>query len=148
MKGTDLYLALWRGWHAVAEADRASIAAAGFGVPTDFAVLELLWHKGRQTVGALGKAVLLTSGSITTAVDRLEREGLVSRTRSASDGRVVEVELTEAGRSRIEQAFPGHTTRLNAVFDGLSRQERRDLVAMMRRVRKRAESLLVDAAEA
>ena len=39
---------------------------------SDFAVLEALLHKGAQPVNVIGKRVFLTSGSITTAIDRLE----------------------------------------------------------------------------
>ncbi len=141
MKGTDLYLSLWRAWDAVVEVDRRSIAEAGFRIPTDFAILEILHHKGSQTMGALGSGVLLTSGSTTTAIDRLEQEGMVRRQRSASDARVVLVELTEVGKERIAKVFPQHAARLEALFGDFGREERGQLAGLLRRLRKNAVAL-------
>ena len=55
---------------------------------SDFAVLEALLHNGPLPVNESGKEVLLTSGSITVAVDRLETKGLVERRASGADRRV------------------------------------------------------------
>src|SRR5437660_12305774 len=50
---------------------------------SDFGVLEVLLHKGPQSVSEIGRRVDLTSGSITTAIDRLEKRGLVARAADA-----------------------------------------------------------------
>ncbi|MBV8630674.1 MAG: MarR family transcriptional regulator, partial [Silvibacterium sp.] len=72
-------------WTVFAKAHRAlsahveaSVARHGLCL-TDFMALEALLHKGPLTVGEIGDRVLLTSGSMTAAVDRLERQGLVRR---------------------------------------------------------------------
>ena len=59
-------------------------------------------------VNAIGALVRLTSGSITAAVDRLERKGLVERRNDPEDRRARMVHLTEAGRKLIACAFADH----------------------------------------
>ncbi len=118
--------------------DQASIKQAGFASLSDFVVLEVLLHKGAQPVNAIGEKVLLTSGSITTAVQRLEKKGLVRRERSAEDARVVLVHLTEDGRNLIDTSFEAHSTNLDQLFDTLDETEREQFAALMRKVGQRA----------
>ena len=104
-------------------------------------VLEVLVRKGAQPVNAIGEKVLLTSGSITTAVQRLEKKGLVRRERSAEDARVVLVQLTEDGRNLTDTSFEAHSTNLDQLFDTLDETEREQFAALMRKVGQRAVSL-------
>src|SRR5271165_5195321 len=104
---THVWLVLSRAAHAVEQNAVRSVAALGLGL-SDFAVLEALLHKGPLPVNTIGKKVLLTSGSITAAVDRLESKGLVRRTADPQDLRARIVQLTAPGRSLIEKAFARH----------------------------------------
>src|SRR5689334_17483890 len=61
---------------------------------SDFAILEALLHKGPQSVRDLGRRVDLTSGAMTTAIDRLETRGLVTRADHATDRRAWVIDLT------------------------------------------------------
>lgn len=133
--GPTLFLSLWRASHAVMKADETSIAEAGFRSRSDFAVLEVLLHKGPQPVNTIGRRVLLTSGSITTAVQRLEKQGFVRREPDPGDGRRVQVVLTAAGRCRIESAFSEHAARLERVFAPLSREEKTSMLHLLRKLR-------------
>ena len=138
--GPNLYLALWRTSHAINQADEASIGQAGFGSRSDFAVLEVLLHKGPLPVNTIGKKVLLTSGSITTAVQRLEAKGWVQRAPDPEDGRKVVIELTTEGRSTIETAFSAHAERLEDFFSPLSEQEKRTFIDLMKKLRTHQEN--------
>jgi MarR family 2-MHQ and catechol resistance regulon transcriptional repressor len=122
--------------------DRASIVRAGFNSLTDFALLELLLHKGPQPVNTLGRKILLTSGSITTAVQRLAKRGLVSRRRCESDGRLVIVELTADGSQLIRQAFDAHAAELDALFDTLTDDEKTLFANLIRKIGRSAEAKL------
>jgi len=133
-----LFLLFWKASHAVMRYDQASIKQAGFASLSDFVVLEVLLHKGAQPVNAIGEKVLLTSGSISTAVQRLEKKGLVRRERSAEDARVVLVQLTEDGRNLIDTSFEAHSTNLDQLFDTLDETEREQFAALMRKVGQRA----------
>ena len=66
---------------------------------SDFAILEALLHKGPQSVRDLGRRIELTSGSMTTAIDRLETRGLVTRADHATDRRAWVIHLTPEGKS-------------------------------------------------
>lgn len=140
--GTHLFLLFWKASHAVMRYDEASVREAGFRSLSDFAVLEVLLHKGPLPVNTIGEKVLLTSGSITTAVQRLEKEGLVRRARGAADGRVVLVHLTDSGQKRIEQAFEQHATALNRLFHCLEGTERQEFARLMRKIGAQAEGLI------
>jgi MarR family 2-MHQ and catechol resistance regulon transcriptional repressor len=96
--------------------------------PSDFAVLEVLLHKGPQPVNIIGRKVLLTSGSITAAVDRLESRKLLRRTADQKDRRSRIVQLTKTGRNLIERAFQKHATDMEETMAVLrtDRQERAD----------------------
>jgi MarR family transcriptional regulator, 2-MHQ and catechol-resistance regulon repressor len=109
---------------------------------TDFVILEALLHKGPQLVNDVGRRIHLTSGAITTAVDRLEDRGLVSRVVDASDRRARRVELTASGRAVIGKAFGVHERRMNAAASGLTRGERATLHALLKKVGLSAAAML------
>jgi MarR family 2-MHQ and catechol resistance regulon transcriptional repressor len=71
-----LWIVLSRCYRAVRQKAESSIAGAGMGL-SDFAALEALLHKGPLTITEIQAKVLLASGSMTAAVDRLEKKGLV-----------------------------------------------------------------------
>jgi len=69
-----------------------------------YLAMMVLWEKDGLTVGEISTRLLTDPGSLTPLLKRLESEGLLSRTRSKEDERVVIVELTEQGRALREQA--------------------------------------------
>src|ERR1700682_16772 len=83
---TRVWIVLWKAAHAIEQNALRSVAALGLGL-SEFAVLEVLLHKGPQPVNVIGKKVLLTSGSITAAVDRLESRKLLRRSGDPGDRR-------------------------------------------------------------
>jgi MarR family 2-MHQ and catechol resistance regulon transcriptional repressor len=135
--GIHLWLVLGRAAKAVEARAQASIAHTGLGI-TDFAILEALLHKGPMPVNTVGRKLLLTSGSITTAVDRLVAKGLVARGDDAADRRVRVVELTRDGRKLILPAFARHEKDLEAVAAVLTSHERTTLVNLLRKFGKHA----------
>ncbi|MGC6423549.1 MAG: MarR family winged helix-turn-helix transcriptional regulator [Lentimonas sp.] len=141
--GPHLFLLMWKASHAVMGYDHASIARSGFASLSDFALLEVLLHKGALPVSTIGEKILLTSGSITTAVQRLEKKGLVRREKSLEDARIVLVHLTDPGRELIEHAFDAHAANLDRLFETFEDAEREQFAALMRKVGQRAESLSV-----
>lgn len=80
---------------ATARFDRAVANAIGIN-ETDQACLDVLSHDGALTAGQLAERTGLSSGAMTTAIDRLERAGYARRRRDEADRRRVLVELTEA----------------------------------------------------
>src|SRR6201984_3814525 len=96
----------------------AGIEEIGLGL-SDFGVLELLLHKGPLPVNTIGPIIDLTPGSISVAVDRLVRKGLVSRVESTQDRRVRIVALTPRGKDLIVSAFRRHSGQLKRAFSQL-----------------------------
>ena len=94
---------------------------------SDFMVLEALLHKGPLTIGEIQAKVLLASGSMTAAVDRVESRGLVVRKSLPGDRRARRVELTSAGRSLIESAFREHARHLEDALAVLSEEEKQQV---------------------
>jgi MarR family transcriptional regulator, 2-MHQ and catechol-resistance regulon repressor len=141
-----LWLVLWKAYESVrAHADR-HVRTAGLGF-SDFAVLELLLHKGPTPVNAIGERVYLTSGSITVAVDRLERKGLVCRCGDPRDRRTRVVHLTKAGRKLIERTFAGHRGAIETATAGLSHQERAQAIILLKKLGLHAQTALADPGE-
>jgi MarR family transcriptional regulator, 2-MHQ and catechol-resistance regulon repressor len=141
ISGVHLWLILMKAYRALAQVDAKSIAAAGLGL-SDFAVLEILLHKGPLPVNTIGRQVMLTSGSITTAIDRLEKKRLVLRQACPNDRRVTYVALTAPGRTLIRRVFKLHAQRLETVFALLSETERSALATLLKKLGKHGESLL------
>lgn len=136
-----LWILLFRAFRAVEGVDKKSIQRLGFDSISDFTVLEILFSQERQPVNTIGKMVMLTSGSITTAINRLERKEWVVRAQDSKDRRVFWVELTETGHARISECFENHLDDLLQVFGVLEPAESVALATLLKKVGKRAQSL-------
>lgn len=137
LSGLHIWLILWKAQRAVEQNALRSIAGLDLGL-SEFAALELLLHKGPQPVNTIGKKVMLTSGSITSAIDRLEAKELVRRTPHPTDQRARLVELTSKGHSLIECAFRRHRLDMEETAAALSKTERRELMRMLKKWGKSA----------
>ena len=123
-----LWLVLMKAFQALFPHAEESISRTKLG-DSDFRVLEVLLHKGPLPVNTIGPKVWLTPGSISVAVDRLVKRGLVSRKDHPDDRRVRQVELTPKGRALISQGFGEHAAAMENVAAVLSKNERLTLAA-------------------
>jgi MarR family 2-MHQ and catechol resistance regulon transcriptional repressor len=139
--GVHLWLVLWKASRALEVHSARSIARFEM-VPTDFGVLEALLHKGPLTVKQIGEKVLITSGSMTAAVDRLAARGLVVRSNDARDRRARIIRLTAQGRELIERAFACHRDAMEEAIKGFSEGERMILLPLLRELGRTAEENL------
>ncbi len=130
---THVWWVLRKAAHAIEQNAVRSVAALGLGL-SEFAALEALLHKGPQPVNVIGERVLLTSGSITAAVDRLESRKLVRRTADPGDHRARIVRLTKTGRHLIERAFQQHAVDMEETMAVLRSGERTELVRLLKKV--------------
>jgi MarR family transcriptional regulator, 2-MHQ and catechol-resistance regulon repressor len=130
---TRVWVVLWKAAHAIEQNAVRSVSALGLGL-SDFALLEVLLHKGPQPVNAVGKRILLTSGSITTAIDRMESKKLVRRKVDPQDQRARIVQLTPKGHELIECAFWQHAADLEETMAVLSPNERKELIRLLKKV--------------
>jgi MarR family transcriptional regulator, 2-MHQ and catechol-resistance regulon repressor len=130
---TRVWIVLWKAARAIEQNAIRSVSVLGLGL-SEFAVLEMLLHKGPQPVNVIGKKVMLSSGSITAAVDRLESRKLVRRTGDSRDLRARIVQLTERGRHLIERAFQQHAMDMEETMTVLRSTERTELVRLLKKV--------------
>jgi MarR family transcriptional regulator, 2-MHQ and catechol-resistance regulon repressor len=135
-EATHVFLVLWRTYRAMLAKSEESRRNLGLG-DSDFRVLEVLLHKGPQPVNVIGEKVELTTGSITTAVDRMEAKWLVVRKNHPQDRRVRIVELTPKGRRLIEKAYADHESDMERAMKHFSREERSALMELLKRLGKR-----------
>src|SRR5580692_9823420 len=121
-----LWLVLSRCHRALNQIAEQSIEGAGLGL-TDFAALEALLHKGPLTITEIQGKVPLAIGSMTAAVDRLEKKGLIIRTPASADRRAKVLKLTPEGRRIVEKAFSRHAAELESAMAVLNASEKRQL---------------------
>jgi MarR family 2-MHQ and catechol resistance regulon transcriptional repressor len=145
--GVHVFLVLWkaaRAAQAYAEKSVSELEMCG----SDFAVLEALLHKGPLPVNEIGRKVLLTSGSITVAVDRLEKKGLVERRAHGTDRRARVVHLTKEGRKLITRAYADHAADMERLASAsLTRAERKTLISLLKKIGYEAAGTLAQGEE-
>ncbi|MCW5822414.1 MAG: MarR family transcriptional regulator [Cyanobacteria bacterium TGS_CYA1] len=139
--GIHAWLLLWKTARAVETYAHRRIQLLELGV-SDFGVLEALLHKGDLPINALGSKVLLTSSSMTAAVDRLESQGLVERKNDPNDRRARLVSLTPKGQKLIERAFKTHAKDMEQIMSPLSEQERNTLITLLHKLGHHAETII------
>ena len=134
---TGLWTVLAKCHHALRLVVECSIDGTGL-VLSDFMVLEALLHKGPLTITEIQDKVLLATGSMTAAVDRVERKGFVVRTTTEQDRRAKVLELTRAGRTVIEAAYAQHAEDLAEVMSVLTKTEKEEFYGLAKKLGRRA----------
>lgn len=138
--GVHVWLVLWKAARAVEAYAGRSISELEI-CDSDFAVLEALLHKGVLPVNEIGRKVLLTSGSITVAIDRLEAKGLVERRASPDDRRARIVHLTKEGRKLITRAYAEHADDMERLASVLTANERATLIRLVKKIGYKAAAM-------
>ncbi|SFA48285.1 MarR family transcriptional regulator, 2-MHQ and catechol-resistance regulon repressor [Parageobacillus thermantarcticus] len=128
-----LFIVLSRAYRAVNDQVNKSIQSFGVN-PTEFAVLELLYHKGDQPLQQIGEKILLASGSITYVVDKLEQKGLIVRKACEKDRRVTYASITEQGKAFIEEVFPRHAQTIHETVSGLTAEEKDKAIDLLKKL--------------
>jgi MarR family 2-MHQ and catechol resistance regulon transcriptional repressor len=108
--------------------------------PTEFAVLELLYHKGEQPIQQIGKKVLLASGSITYVVDKLEKKDYLIRKPCPNDRRVTYAKITDSGKKLMDHIFPQHEKAIQEIFSVLSIDEKNIMIDLLKKLGHDAEA--------
>jgi MarR family 2-MHQ and catechol resistance regulon transcriptional repressor len=102
--------------------------------PTEFAVLELLHHRGRQPIQKIGQKILLRSGSMTYVVDKLEKRGLLERVFCEEDKRVTYMSITPDGVNLMTSIFPEHAENIESIMSSLSTEEQNQAIELVRKL--------------
>ncbi|MVO98800.1 MarR family winged helix-turn-helix transcriptional regulator [Paenibacillus lutrae] len=102
--------------------------------PSEFAVLELLYHKGKFPLQQIGDKILVTSGSITYNIDKLEKKGLLKRVPCPEDRRVTYAQITEEGTELFNVIFPEHTKVVESSMSGLTAEEKIQAIELIKKL--------------
>ena len=105
--------------------------------PWEFDVLAALRREGEPytlSPGRLLQVTLVTSGTMTNRIDRLEAKGLVARVPDPHDGRGVQVVLTADGRARVDAGLTDLLAHERAILSALTSDDRDSLADLLRRL--------------
>ncbi|MDF2802329.1 MAG: MarR family transcriptional regulator [Anaerocolumna sp.] len=101
---------------------------------SQFAVLEVLYHKGDLRVCEILEKILATGGNMTVVIDNLVKENLVMRTIDPTDKRVNLIRLTDKGQDLISSIFPSHAKNIDDIFNILTEDEKKQLINILKKL--------------
>lgn len=128
-----LFVILARAFSAINEHATADAREDGLSLG-EFAVLELLYHRGQTLLGDIQRRILVSSGGITFLVDRLVDKGLVERRECEGDRRARYAALTREGQRLMKRSFPRHAARLARAVAGLSLTDQREATRLLKQL--------------
>ncbi len=99
---------------------------------TDMRVLDIVDRAGRLTAGQIARQTGLTTGAVTTVIDRLEKAGHARRVRDTEDRRRVYVELTDEARANAARFYAEHARLAEALYERYSEPELELLLEFVR----------------
>lgn len=102
--------------------------------PSQFGVLEVLFHLGPLYQKDIAKKILKTTGNITMVIDNLSRRDLVYRERDTNDRRYFKIHLTDKGMHLIERIFPGHVDDISRILSVFSAEEQQKFADMCKKL--------------
>src|SRR5215210_6074074 len=132
-----LFVVLARAYNAVQRHAEAEMDRHGM-TPGEFAIMEVLHHKGPLLLGEVQRKILASSGGVTYLVDRLEREELVERRACPTDRRARYAALTAKGEGLIGRIFPEHAAALERALAGLDPTEQSQVIELLRKLGRSA----------
>ncbi|MBW3629220.1 MAG: MarR family transcriptional regulator [Gemmatimonadetes bacterium] len=135
-----LWVVLARAHNSVQEHLQESVSRHDLTM-TEFAILEVLYHKGPLLLGEVQRRILVSSGGVTYLVDRLTMKGLVERRECARDRRARYAALTAAGEALIGRIFPHHAACIERVMSALDPEEQRTATALLRSLGRAADEM-------
>lgn len=102
--------------------------------PTEFGILELLYHKGPLPLQQIGEKILISSGNITYCINKLADRQLLVRQPAHNDRRITFAELTPRGRRLLDEIFPQHEQALRKAMDGLNAEEQVQAICLLKKL--------------
>jgi MarR family 2-MHQ and catechol resistance regulon transcriptional repressor len=132
-----LFIVLSKAYKTVMEQAIKDMKQYGLS-PSEFMVLELLFTKGRIPLQQIGEKILITSGSITYNIDKLEKKEFIKRVPCKEDRRVIYAEITEAGNEFFSRIFPQHAATIHSLLKGVSPDEKQTAIGLIKKLGKGA----------
>ena len=103
---------------------------------TQFDVIATLGNQPPMTCKDLGDKTLVTKGTLTGVLERLEGRGIIQRSVNPTDARSQMIGLTKKGQQLFEKVFPEHLQHLQKAFGQLSKQDLQDLTQSLQKLRE------------
>jgi DNA-binding MarR family transcriptional regulator len=104
--------------------------------PSQFDVIATLGDTDGMTCSELSAATLVTKGTLTGVLDRLEKKGLIRRTAVKGDRRCIKIRLTDQGEALFRKTFAAHAAFLRPYFErAVSQKEADQIRALLTRIR-------------
>ncbi|MGC2456654.1 MAG: MarR family transcriptional regulator [Gallionellaceae bacterium] len=125
---------LARAYQAFEAYSAAHVRTLGL-TPSQFDIVATLGNTDGMSFKELGEKTLITKGTLTGVVDRLQFKNLVKRVASPSDGRSQIVKLTRKGEGLFDRIFPAHMSHVDRAFTSLSQSELDEMESVLRRLR-------------
>lgn len=100
---------------------------------SQFAVLEVLYHKGDLTIGEVKEKILSTSGTIPVIVRNLERDGYLQRKRDKDDKRKYILHITEKGRDLMDKVYPENEKMIISLMDNWDESDKKEIIYYMKK---------------
>jgi DNA-binding MarR family transcriptional regulator len=115
--------------------DAEGLRKSGSGLtPSQARVIFTIGDTEGMTCKDIGDVTLITKGTLTGVVDRLEEKGLVERWSVEGDGRKTIVALTRRGERVYQKEFPRHIEFLKEKFDNLEAHDRKQAVTLLQKI--------------
>ncbi|WP_025692658.1 MarR family winged helix-turn-helix transcriptional regulator [Paenibacillus zanthoxyli] len=135
-----LFVVLSKAYRAISDQAIKDVRQYGLS-PSEFAILEVLYTKGKIPMQQIGEKILITSGSITYNIDKLEKKNLLRRVHSHEDRRVIYAEITDAGNDLFNRIFPEHAAKIHSLMKGISQDEQQEAIILLKKLGKQAKDL-------
>lgn len=127
------FLLLMQTSKAIQDRLRDEISKNNLGI-TEFSVLEVLFYHGKQTIQQIGNRILISSGSMTYVIDKLEQKGIIKRNDCKEDRRVIHITLTAEGMEMMENIMPKYQELVDSFFGDLTSDEAELMVKYLKKV--------------
>ncbi|WP_342771985.1 MarR family winged helix-turn-helix transcriptional regulator [Neobacillus piezotolerans] len=106
---------------------------------TEFSVLEVLYQKGTLTIQQICQNVLISSGSMTYVIDKLEKRGLLKRSACPNDRRAIHVSITDEGLNIMDMIMPKYLDMVDGLFEVLNPEEAETFLKLLKKVNNTVE---------
>lgn len=136
----ELFITLSKSTKTVTDLIKEDIQQYGL-IASEFSVLEYLYFEGEQPIQVIGSKVILTSGSMTYIINKLEDKKLIKRRQCKKDKRIYYIRITKKGIKLFEEVFPTHKKYIEKVFSGLNKNEKKQMIELFQKMHDYAKTL-------
>lgn len=133
-----LLISLSRGLSNISRETMRNIKEYGI-TPSQFMVLEVLYHKGEMRVCDITEKILSTGGNMTVVINNLLKEEYIEKIPTPGDRRSYSVRITKKGEELISALFPGHLEILAQSMDGLTHEEKQEMIRLLKKMQRMEE---------